>query len=107
MKCFPSESFQTSGSGSVAVGEKAYLRCMTGFVMDRTYDTTLMGLPITCGNKGSWEMEYDLYSISPCTKTPMCGKPLDESPSGDLQLLPYSPIDHLGSVMGAEYVYYK
>ena len=89
------------------MGEKAYLRCMTGHVMDRSYDKTLLGLPITCGNQGQWEMEYDLYSISPCTKTPMCSKPLAESPSGDLQLLPYSPIDHQGSVMGGEYVYYK
>ena len=67
------------------MGEKAYLRCMTGHVMDRSYDKTLLGLPVTCGNQGKWEMEYDLYSIDPCTKTPMCSKPLAESPSGDLR----------------------
>ena len=39
---------KNSDSGSVPVGMKAYFDCVTGFVMNRTYDKTKLGLGVSC-----------------------------------------------------------
>lgn len=94
---------------TVAVGQNIYLRCRPGFVMSRTYDTTLLGLPVMCGNNGGWEYSIPLNSSSAdvCVETQMCPEPPGESGDGLMELMPYNPVDHSGQIMGGESVYYK
>ena len=77
--------------------------------MDRKDDTTGLGLPIMCGNKGNWEISatYNESLVDGCKVTPTCPPPPQQSNDGNLLLQPYTPVDYTGNIMGGTPVYYK